>query len=406
MSFIDQRIPMEDAPSNLEAALDRLKTSHSRSNRLRVTFTGSGSEYFRIWIVNLLLIFVTLGIYFPWAKVRRMRYFYGNTVVDGEPLGFHGDPKKMFKGFVLVGVLFGLYSVAGNFSPMAGFVALLSVVAIWPALLKSSIQFRQANTSWRGLRFRFHGNLADAYWAAVPLFFPGIVFVGIAAIAPDVPERVPLPVWLAWLAGGTLLATLAAAPLLLWNLKKYQHNNYGLASLQTHFKAGIGSFYLLFAKALGVVMLAVLACMAAVMGVVLVLGTGLNFDSIGKDLMLAGSFGAFAGILAVFVLIKPYVVARMQNLVWTQTGNASMRFVSALRFKSLLWLTLKNWLLVVLTLGLYWPFAAIALARLRLEAVEVKTRFDTETLVSYVKAMQGDTAGDAAGDFFGIDIGL
>jgi uncharacterized membrane protein YjgN (DUF898 family) len=345
---------------------------------------------------------VTLGIYFPWAKVRRMRYFYGNTIVDGEPLGFHGDPKKMFKGFVLVGVLFGLYSVAGNFSPMAGFVALLIVVAIWPALLKSSMQFRQANTSWRGLRFRFHGSLADAYWATVPLFLPGLVFVGIAAIASDVPEGTTLPVWLEWLTGGTLLSTLAATPLLLWSLKKYQHKNYGLASLQTHFKAGIGSFYLLFAKALGVVVLAVLACMAAVMGLALALGAGLNFGNISKGLVLAGSFGAFAGILVVFVLIKPYVVARMQNLVWTQTGNASMRFVSALRFKSLLWLTMKNWLLVVLTLGLYWPFAAIALARLRLEAVEVKTRFDTETLVSHVKAMQGD----AAGDFFGIDIGL
>jgi uncharacterized membrane protein YjgN (DUF898 family) len=234
------------------------------------------------------------------------------------------------------------------------------------------------------------------------LFLPGLVFVGIAAIASDVPEGATLPVWLEWLTGGTLLSTLAATPLLLWSLKKYQHNNYGLASLQTHFKAGIGSFYLLFAKALGVVVLAVLACMAAVMGLALALGAGLNFGNISKGLVLAGSFGAFAGILVVFVLIKPYVVARMQNLVWTQTGNASMRFVSALRFKSLLWLTMKNWLLVVLTLGLYWPFAAIALARLRLEAVEVKTRFDTETLVSHVKAMQGD----AAGDFFGIDIGL
>jgi uncharacterized membrane protein YjgN (DUF898 family) len=399
---------MEDAPASLAAALNRLKSSHSRSNRLRIKFTGSGSEYFRIWIVNLLLMLVTLGLYFPWAKVRRMRYFYGNTVVDGEPLGFHGDPKKMFKGFVMVGVLFGLYSVAGNFSPMAGFVALLLVVAIWPALFKSSMQFRQANTSWRGLRFRFHGSLGDAYWAAVPLFLPGLVLVGIAAIEPDVPQGAALPLWLQWLAGGTLLAALVATPLLLWNLKKYQHNNYGLASLKTSFKASAGSFYLLFAKTFGVAVLAVLLCMAAAMGLALLLGLGLNFDRMAqsKGLMLAVGLGAFAGVLSVFVFIKPYVVARMQNLLWTQTGNASMRFVSALSFKSLLWLTLKNWLLVVLTLGLYWPFAAIALARLRLEAVSVKTRFDAETLISHVKAMEGDAAGDAAGDFFGIDIGL
>ena len=38
-------------------------------------FTGTAREYFGIWIVNILLTIVTLGIYSAWAKVRRMRYF-------------------------------------------------------------------------------------------------------------------------------------------------------------------------------------------------------------------------------------------------------------------------------------------------------------------------------------------
>lgn len=42
-------------------------------------FTGNGAEYFRIWIVNLVLTILTLGIYSAWAKVRHNRYFYGNT---------------------------------------------------------------------------------------------------------------------------------------------------------------------------------------------------------------------------------------------------------------------------------------------------------------------------------------
>ena len=32
-------------------------------------FTGSGSEFFRIWITNLLLTICTLGLYSAWAKV-------------------------------------------------------------------------------------------------------------------------------------------------------------------------------------------------------------------------------------------------------------------------------------------------------------------------------------------------
>ena len=108
---------------------------------LDIRFTGSGSEYFRIWIVNLLLTLVTLSLYYPWAKVRRLRYFYGNTMVDGHPLGFHANPMKMLRGYLLVALMLVLYSVAGKFSPLAGLVAFVIVAAIWPALLKSSMQF-------------------------------------------------------------------------------------------------------------------------------------------------------------------------------------------------------------------------------------------------------------------------
>ena len=92
-------------------------TSPSR-HTLPITFTGSGSEYFRIWIVNLLLTLVTLGLYYPWAKVRKLRYFYGNTLVGGHPLDFHGQPKRMLRGFLLVGVLVAIYSLAGKVSPL------------------------------------------------------------------------------------------------------------------------------------------------------------------------------------------------------------------------------------------------------------------------------------------------
>ena len=60
--------------------------------QLPIRFVGSGSEYFRIWIVNLLLTIVTFGLYYPWAKVRKLRYFLGNTHVDGHAMDFHGQP--------------------------------------------------------------------------------------------------------------------------------------------------------------------------------------------------------------------------------------------------------------------------------------------------------------------------
>lgn len=392
---------MQDSFSNAGMQPDQ-------THLLPIEFTGSGSEYFRIWIVNLLLTLVTFGIYYPWAKVRRLRYFHANTLVGGEPLGFHADPKKMLKGYFLVGVLFALYSAAGNFSALAGFLALVIVAAIWPALLKSSMQFRLANTSWRGLRFHFKGSVKGAYQAVVPLFLPSLVILA-AVVGIDNPDKPPL--WYFTTLGIVVVVTLVVFPWLLWNLKQYQHNHYALASLQTTFKATLGSFYKLFFKALGVVLLPMGLVVAFAVVTVFLGKTGLSAGLSPRPSMNPAIFiilvtAGFAAVATTLVIAKPYFTSRLQNLVWTRTGNASLRFVSDLRFKSLLWLTVKNWFFVVLTFGFYWPFAAVAVARMRLQAVTVKTRIDPDTLVSQMRSMEGEAAGDAAGDLFGLDIGF
>ncbi|HEV7913157.1 MAG TPA: YjgN family protein [Albitalea sp.] len=375
-------------------------------HRLDIRFTGSGSEYFRIWIVNLLLIIVTLTLYYPWAKVRRLRYFYGNTLVGGQPLDFHGSPTKMLRGYLLVGALGVLYSVAGNFSPAAGLVAFLIVAAIWPALLKSSMQFRLANTSWRGLRFRFNGSLGGAYRAMLPLFVPGLCIV-VALLGVE--NRQAPPAWYGALFLIVMLLTLALGPWLWWSLKKYQHDHYALGQWQTELRAGKGSFYGVFAKTFGVFVLAI-AATSMLIGILVAIGGVGGLLAGGKDNVMVGVIIGFAiggvAMLAAQIVPRPYFTSRLQNLLWSRTANPTMQFASELRFRPLLGLTLKNWLLMVVTLGLYWPFAAVAMQRMRIEAVSVTTQTDPDSLVDQCRSEQGDAAGDAAGDLFGLDIGL
>lgn len=377
-----------------------------RDHLLDVRFTGSGSEYFRIWSVNLLLMLVTLSLYYPWAKVRRLRYFYGNTLVDGQPLDFHGNPLKILRGYLLVGLLLLLYSVAGKFSPVAGLVAFLVVAAIWPALLKSSLQFRLANTSWRGLRFRFTGTVGGAYQAMLPLFVPGLLILAALVGVPD-PERPPQ--WYAAFAGLVTLVSLLVLPWLWFKLKQYQHQNYGLGQLQTELRTGTWAFYVVFLKTLAVFVLV----LVAIFGVLLGLGTagfaGLLPGRSGTSVVaaiMAALLAGLIGLLALQIIPRPYFTSRMQNLLWSRTGNKVMRFRSRLRFKPLLMLTVKNWLLMLLTLGLYWPFATVALTRMRLQAVNVITRVDPAELIDDARAAEGEAAGDAAGDLFGLDVGL
>lgn len=381
---------MYDSISDTDQTL--LKNSTELGHiKLHLEFTGSGSEYFRIWAGNLLLTLLTLGLYYPWAKVRRLRYFYGNIQVDGDPLDFHGDPRTVGKGCLRVATLFSLSALAVWLSPAAGFAALLAVVGLWPALYWLRLQFHLAHTSWRGLRFRFKGSLRGAYAATVPLCVTALALFTLALVAL---HSTLAHQWLRITAAVVVLCALAWLPWQIWNLKNYQHMHYALGHLQTQFKATPANFYRYFFK-LYAIGFSILAGAAALSGAER-WTCNLQFEAIGSALTLAGAVAAMpagcldtlASSLAVFIGIGAYATSRSQNLVWTQTGNRSIRFISALRFRPLLWLKVKNALLIVLTLGLYWPFAAIAVTRMRVEAIRIKTRIDPNTLVGSVRAAE------------------
>jgi uncharacterized membrane protein YjgN (DUF898 family) len=370
---------------------------------LEIRFTGSGSEYFRIWSVNLLLILVTLGLYLPFAKARRIRYFYANTLVDGQALSFHGDPWKMFRGFVLLVVLMGTYSAAGHFSSTAAFVAFLILCVVWPALWRASLQFRMANTAWRGLRMRFDGSLRDAYLACAPSYLPAIALVG-GALWLD-PEAIKagggFTPAVALYSIGAMCMTLFA-PWSLTLFKRYQHNGYRIAGQHARIKLSVAKIYLLSLKTVGVSLLA-MAVAGAIAAVLYVVLRALGFERAGGAVAIVG---LTLGYLLTFAVAFPYGATRMQNLAWNGTRSEALGFKSRLKFRSLFALTLKNWLLTALTLSLYRPFAAVNTARLRLEAVSIGCDEDPAEWVTASNAGHADATGDIAGDFFGIDMGL
>src|SRR5881628_3802979 len=82
-----------------------------------VQFTATTGEYFRIWIVNMALTIVTLGIYSAWAKVRKRRYLYGHTRIAGEGFEYRAKALPILKGrLIALGVLAAIV-VADTFVP-------------------------------------------------------------------------------------------------------------------------------------------------------------------------------------------------------------------------------------------------------------------------------------------------
>lgn len=379
-------------------------STRSGIDTLPIRFVGSGSEYFRIWIVNLLLTLVTLGLYYPFAKLRRLRYFHRCTEVDLHPLEFHGNPWAMLRGYALVVVLAFVYGLAQQASELAGGVALLVLAAIGPALWHSSLRFRLANTSWRGVRLAFTGTLREAYVVAAPAYALALAVVLLMMLlGPQMQGGAAGPLQ-AVLAVAVSLAPLSAAPWMLWRAKRYQHSHYRFADEVTRFRAPLAQFYGVFLRT-GLVALALGGAIAVLVGVGM---TGLlgALGGKGAGAMFVYVLAVGVALLMFQVLARSYFAARMQNLVWTQTGNSHLRFVSRLRARSLCALAARNWALMLLTLGLYYPFAAVATARLRLQAVTLDTRLDLDRLLADPRRIRPEAAGDAAADVLGVDIGL
>lgn len=383
--------------------------SDSRASRAEpaltfdIRFTGSGSEYFRIWIVNLLLTLVTFTLYWPFARARRLAYFQNNTLVGKDPLGFHGDPWKMFRGYLLM-LLFGVsYWAVSNFAPAFAWLPLLVLAVLWPALWRASLQFRLRNTSWRGVRLSFEGDLKGAYLCMLPFFIPvfliGMVMGVVASAAQGAEAGEAGAVFVAATAL-MVLAMAALSPWLMARIKRYQHGGYAFAQERTRLTAGLGAFYGFSFRVAGVSVLctALLAAVGALVAVTLGIGGGAA--------MIALPFVLALAYLVFPLVLMPYTTSRLQNLLWSHTRSPRIRFNSQLRFSPLVRLTAKNWLLIALTLGLYWPFAKVHTARLRLEAMAIAVQGDVNAWLARAQGGDKGILGDAAGDFFGIDMGL
>ncbi len=148
--------------------------------RYRPEFKADPREYFRIWIVNLALTIVTLGIYSAWAKVRKLRYFYGCTVLAGSAFGYHGDPRAILRGRIIAAVLAGGYIAARQTSNLATFVVVGLLALITPWLVVKSRMFALRVTSWRGLRFDFSPDYRGAYRQLLGWLILGVVTFGLA----------------------------------------------------------------------------------------------------------------------------------------------------------------------------------------------------------------------------------
>lgn len=395
------------------------KEEEPHINAHPLVFTGSGSEYFRVWIVNVLLSLVTLGFYTPLARRRTAQYFYGHTLVADSPLEFTGQSRKMFFGFLLLVVLYGGFKLAANSgNEVAVNVFMLLGAACAPYFWASAMRFRLGSTRWRGVRLQFTAPWKEVYLASWPIFALALVWIGlITALAFLVPAMrggaagmAPAPGSVIWMAFGAGLLALALSLLcvirLSFNYQGLLVRRAAIGAQAGRWKPVFGDFVGIWLATAGFFLLVVILS-----GVLMVAATSMAVVSLPRAdgpmkfvLIAVLSMVSMVGFFLMLAPVRAYREARMFKLVWSNVGVSSIaRFKCRLRPSRYVGLRIKNILLTLLTLGLYRPFARVSEYAMKIDSVTLHVKGGVDQLAGQLVEQQG-ALGDAIADGVGLEL--
>lgn len=151
------------------------------------SFTGRTGELYAIFLRNLLLSILTLGIYRFWGKTRMRRFIWSRLLLQEEPFEYSGTGKELFLGFLkaaglVVLMLIGFTALQiwaasyqsgfGKFVEWVQYVTFLALIYIGTFM---ALRYRLSRTRWRGIRFYQNGSA----WSYGLTALRGFFFMGV-----------------------------------------------------------------------------------------------------------------------------------------------------------------------------------------------------------------------------------
>lgn len=362
-------VPELDRPSESDISA----SDSSKKQRYQFLFTGSGWEYFKIWIVNLLLTIVTVGIYSAWAKVRNKQYFYGNTHIADATFEYTADPVKILIGRVIAFVIYLGAVFSGHLSPILSIVLSILLLVFLPWIIVSSLRFNARHSSYRNIPFRFSGTVVGALTTFIGWPLLGILSLGL--LFPFV-----------------------------WKKQaEYVTNNHSYGGEPFKFDVHVKEYYKMLLILIGAtvvffVAFAVLIGGTAALGA---LGSGGGFD----PSVLLAMVPMMIAYIAFYFALGSYVVVTMANIHWNNTKLQNHQFESDWSVLSYLGLILVNTFGILVTLGLFIPFAKVRAAAYKANHTALIVQGDLDGFIAQ-NLESSNAVGEGVHDIFDIDISL
>ena len=391
---------------------------------------------------------ITLGFYSPWAKIRTLQYFYGNTELAGSSFQFTANPWALLRTRVIAVLLLILYLVSDFLNTtMAAIVFASFIIGYFvfaPILLVFMLSFRTRYSVWRGVSFRFVKDYAGAY--RVYLAPMSVLFLLMASLAlpfnsEEVEQTLGLPHYewpvdeetetndaeyyeeditpqeeyedllteeelellgemeeeedlyinpYLFIPFGVLLLIYGALlPYFDFISNRFIVRNSRFGNGEFSFSATVGDFYRLYGKWFAATAVLVLIWVAA---------------------MIAGDKDiAFFPILMLLTIvfvggIRAYFQSRRTNILLQSTRLAQHHQLAGyIPFRGLFWLMVSNNFMVAITLGLMGPWAKVRTARFMLERIQLVSE---ESLDGFVEQQSNEASSlaEEVADVFDLDL--
>ena len=334
-------------------------------------FHGSGEELFGIFIINVFLTIVTLGIYSFWAKVRTRQYLWGQTEFAGDRFGYHATGKELLMGWIKAAVLFGgivvlsivlsvsVHDVLGTLVLWAGLLCLVPLAYI------GTMRYRLSRTSWRGIRFSFRGQIRPFFWLSVR----GMVL--------------------------TALTLSLYYPFYECEVRRFMvdHSNFGSGAFA--FDGKPEKLFRVFVAHWFAALIGFIATFFILTQLRDLAGTEVRTTAV----MIGALFPL--SLLIVLSLVWVSYAVRRRRYYWEHTSFADARFATTVSIGNLLRLYAVNLLLIVVTLGLALPWVTVRTRHYDCEHLTLRGSLDLDQIAQ--QARTATAVGEELGGFLDVD---
>lgn len=320
----------------------------------RPVYDGRLGELYAIYLRHLVLMLLTLGWSRFWGRTRIRRYVWNHLSVLGDRFEYRGRGRELLIGFLLAlllvaawgGLMYAMWVYVFHEKPFASF-GLFDIFSLSVALIGfplayvghyAGLRYKLTRTRWRGIRCGMAGSAW--HYGAIATF----------------------------LSFANAMTGYLLTPVVSVNLARPRISNARVGTLPLAFAGGAGDIY---GRYLGYYFLNILAWIVAAVGVFMAIGgtldgLGLSLEDLGGYfakpslhtvvLVLVVAFAAYVVFGLLILPLRCWWQAYLLRYLVSHSRAGNVLFATAITTRQMWGFLVLNYLIVLLTLGIGWPW--------------------------------------------------